>query len=44
MAVNKTGCLFYDAAEVFETMGMKDTMGYNYLDKTMATGKPFAVI
>ncbi|MEE0946983.1 MAG: helix-turn-helix domain-containing protein [Acutalibacteraceae bacterium] len=44
MAGNKTGCLFYDAAEVFEMMGMKDTMGYNYLDKTMATGKPFAVI
>lgn len=44
MAGNKTGCLFYDAAEVFEMMGMMDTMGYNYLDKAMATGKPFTVI
>ena len=42
MAENK--CLFYDAKEVFEMLGLKESKGYTYLDKTMAAGKPFAVI
>ena len=42
MAENK--CLFYDAKEVFAMLGLKESKGYTYLDKAMATGKPFAVI
>ena len=38
MAENK--CLFYDAKEVFEMLGLKESKGYTYLDKTMAAGKP----
>ena len=38
MAENK--CLFYDAKEVFEMLGLKESKGYTYLDKAMVTGKP----
>ena len=42
MAENKS--LFYDAKEVMEMLDLKKSKGYTYWDKTMATGKPFAVI
>ena len=42
MAENKS--LFYDAKEVFAMLGLKESKGYTYLYKAMATGKPFAVI
>ena len=41
MAENKS--LFYDAKEVMEMLDLKKSKGYAYLDKAMATGKPFVV-
>ena len=36
--------LFLVAKEVFEMLGLKESKGYTFLDKTMAAGNPFAVI
>ena len=41
---NKTKSLFYSAEEVIDMLGLGKTKGYDYLDKVMAAGKPFAVI
>jgi len=44
MADNNTESLFYTAEQVMKKLELKESGGYTYLEQTMATGKPFAVI
>ena len=42
--ISENKCLFYEAEDIFEMLGLQKTAGYRYLEKVMKSGKPFKTI
>ena len=37
--ISESKCLFYEAEDIFEMLGLQKTAGYRYLEKVIKSGK-----